>query len=210
MDTVEPHSFQIVQDSPDDESSGSDDEPKNNKVMTVMATSNPQPIASSSPTRGVHFPDDPSEKSSSSSDEDSQPRRNLQNITQQPKPTAIKTVLTQDHTTAPKMNDSENQVGLSGPNRQKRPESFPEAPVHAAPGVAANRAPGGARSPDSPPTSGTFPSSVVHTPSSMKGNWKEHPPTAEGATLKKVTLLDEDKRVKRSLSATNGDFVEKM
>ena len=94
-------------------------------------------------------------------------------------------------------------MGLSGPNRQKRPESFP-------PGAAANRAPGEGRSPDSRPTSGTFPSSVVRTPSSMKGNWKEHPPTVEGATLKKVTLLDEDKRVKRSLSATNGDFVEKM
>ena len=39
-DTVAPGSFQTVHDSSDNESSGSDDEPQNNKVMTVMATSN--------------------------------------------------------------------------------------------------------------------------------------------------------------------------
>ena len=40
VDTVAPHSSQTLSDSPDDESSGSDDEPQNKKVMIVTSASN--------------------------------------------------------------------------------------------------------------------------------------------------------------------------
>ena len=214
-DTVGPHGFHIQRNgSSDEESSKSDDEPRDNRVMMVTSVSNPQSIASSSPTRNVRFPDDPIEESSSSSDEDSPPRPNLQNVTQQPKPTAIKKASRQDDRPTPmKMDDSENKLVLSGHTGEKRPESkstTPEAPIHSAPGAATNRPPSGASSPDSPPVSGAFQHSPLRT-SSMKGNWEEHPSTKTGAILKKVRPLDDEKKVKRSfLWNSNSDFAEKM
>ena len=170
----------------------------------------------SSPTRNVHFPDDPKEESSASSDEDSPHSRDLQKVTQQPKPTVIKKVSRQDDHPAPlKMDDSDHQLVLTEHIGEKRPESkptTPEVPMPVTPGGVTNRPPSGASSPDSRPASDALPHLTPSRTPSMKTNWEEHPSNPAGAILKKVRPLDEDKKVKRSFlwNNNNSDFTEKM